>query len=120
MSARLLLDANLSPETAAYLRGLNHHVESVQELGWGNLTDEEIVEKAIRSNQVLITFDRDFSQTWYLSKHGELSVIWLRIREQKVDHVNEVLGDTLEVIRTKELAGSLTVVSEKGYKTIRW
>ncbi len=44
---RFLLDANLSPETAEYLRSLGYQAESIQEQGLGNLTDEQIVQKAV-------------------------------------------------------------------------
>ncbi len=49
---KFLLDANLSPETAEYLRGLGYHAESIQEQGLGNLTDEQVVQKAINEGSV--------------------------------------------------------------------
>ena len=40
---KLLLDANISPETAQFLRTLKYSVKSIQEEGLGKLPDEEIV-----------------------------------------------------------------------------
>lgn len=45
---KLLLDANLSPETAKFLRHQGFDVKSVQEEKLGKLTDEEIVKLAIK------------------------------------------------------------------------
>ena len=52
--AEFLLDANLSPETAVYLRELGFEVKSVQEEGWGRFSDEEITELAVRNGWILV------------------------------------------------------------------
>ena len=117
---KFLLDANLSPETTEYLRSLGYEAESIQEQGLGNLTDEQVVQKAINENSIIMTFDRDFSQTWYLSRQGRISIVWLRLKKQTVEHVNIVLGETLETLTEDELIRSLVVISEGGYKVVRW
>lgn len=117
---KFLLDANLSPETAEYLRSLGYKAESIQEQGLGNLTDEQVVQKATSEGSVIMTFDRDFSQSWYLNRQGRISMVWLRLKKQTVEHVNIVLGEVLELITEDELAGSLIVIKEEGYKVVRW
>lgn len=117
---KFLLDANLSPETAEYLRTLGFDTESIQERGLGNLNDEEVAEMTKREGRVLVTFDKDFSQSWYLGMKGKLSIVWLRLKEQRVEHVNIVLGESLEKVREEEFQGTLVVISERGYKVVRW
>ncbi|KKU29310.1 MAG: hypothetical protein UX80_C0005G0005 [Candidatus Amesbacteria bacterium GW2011_GWA2_47_11b] len=117
---KFLLDANLSPETAEYLRSLGYQAESIQEQGLGNLTDEQVVQKAINEGSVIVTFDRDFSQSWYLSYQGKISIVWLRLKKQTVEHVNVVLGDILEQVTEEEFKETLIAIGEEEYKLIRW
>ena len=117
---KFLMDANLSQETAEYLRNLGFNTESIQERGLGNLNDEEVTEMAKREGRVLVTFDRDFSQSWYLAHEGKLAVLWLRLKLQTVEHVNVTLGEILEEIRENDFVGSLIIVNEYSYKVVKW
>ncbi|TSC85379.1 MAG: hypothetical protein G01um101416_886 [Microgenomates group bacterium Gr01-1014_16] len=117
---KFLLDANLSPETAEYLRTLGFDTKSVQERGLGNLNDEEVAEMAKREGRVLVTFDRDFSQSWYLAMGGKLAVVWLRLKEQRVEYVNLVLGKRLKKLQDEDFSETLIVINERGYKVVRW
>ena len=93
MTATFLLDANLSPETSAFLRatfGLD--VTDLPSLGLSHLEDPDIVEYAKRTGRVIISFDLDFADLYHRGQHGQFGVILLRLSVQTVAAVNRVLG----------------------------
>ena len=94
---RLLLDANLSPETAILLRSRGFEVKSLIEMGLGALMDEEVFDLARRSNSILVTFDLDFGEMYYFATAKKLNVIVLRLNDQRVESVNAVLEQFFKI-----------------------
>lgn len=88
---RFLLDANLSPETAEYLRSLHYEVKSLIEDHQGDLPDEAVAEIARKEKLVVITFDLDFGEIYYFSTEKAFHVILLRLNDQRVEAVNQIL-----------------------------
>ncbi len=88
---RLLLDANLSPETASFLRSLGLDTKSLIEMGLGALEDQKVAELAHRDRRIIITFDLDFGEMYYFATAKKLNVIVLRLNDQRVEAVNAVL-----------------------------
>lgn len=90
---RFLLDANISPRTAAFLVDeFGIDVATVTELLPPDAPDEEVVELAIRERRVVITFDVGFGKLYYRYQRGRVGVIVLRLANQSVASVNIVLG----------------------------
>jgi predicted nuclease of predicted toxin-antitoxin system len=88
-----LLDANLSPQTAAFLREtLGLDVVHQRDVLPGSPTDDEMVALAVRERRVIITFDTDFGEIHHFRGHGTLGVIQLQLRNQTVEAVNRVLA----------------------------
>ena len=115
MSAqRFLLDANLLPETAAYLRAtFGFDVVDLLTLGQSHLTDREIVAMAKRESRVVITFDLDFGKIYHRWERGQIGAMVLRLEDQTVESVNLVLGRFFaNVATTVSLERSLIVVDE--------
>ncbi|MFH1169960.1 MAG: DUF5615 family PIN-like protein [Candidatus Vogelbacteria bacterium] len=94
---RLLLDANLSPETAIFLRSRGFEAKSLIEMGLGALMDEKVFELARRNNSVLVTFDLDFGEMYYFATAKKLNVIVLRLNDQRVESVNGILEQFFEI-----------------------
>ncbi len=92
---KFLLDANLSPETAIHLRSFDHDAKSLIEEKMGHLSDREVVARAVRERRVIVTFDLDFGELYYFSYKKRIGVIILRLRDQRVEMVNAVLGNFL-------------------------
>ncbi len=109
-----MLDANLSPETAAYLRAtFGFDVVDLLTLGQSHLTDREIVAMAKRDSRVVITFDLDFGKIYHRWERGQIGAIVLRLEDQTVESVNLVLGRFFaNVATTVSLERSLIVVDE--------
>lgn len=116
---KLLLDANLSPETAEFLRLKDSDVKSIQEEKLGKLSDEKVIRLAIKEQRIVVTLDLDFGELWYFVFEGKVGIIVLRTKLQTVEWVNKVLGEFLEKEYRSEMAKSLVVVSESGFRIVR-
>lgn len=91
---KYLLDANLSPLTRQFLeRQFDLDVIDLASEGLSSLPDEDVVALAKRSDRVIITFDLDFGEMYYLREPGTFGVIILRLVNQTVEAVNGVLGN---------------------------
>jgi predicted nuclease of predicted toxin-antitoxin system len=87
-----LLDANLSPETSAFLRtAFRFDVVDLASLGLAHLEDPDVVEYARQTNRVIVTFDHDIPERYHRELPGQFGVILLRLEVQTVAAVNRVL-----------------------------
>jgi predicted nuclease of predicted toxin-antitoxin system len=109
---RFLLDANLSPETAAFLRStFDFDAVDLLTLGLSGLTDREVVAMAKRDTRIVITFDLDFGEIYHRWERGRLGVIVLRLEDQPVESTNRVLGQCFATLApTIPLERSLVVL----------
>lgn len=57
-----LVDENLSPRIALWLRRLGYEAKAVCEVGLSGKTDEEIIAWLQKHNGILITSDLDFGE----------------------------------------------------------
>ena len=88
---KFLLDANMSPETAEFLRRrFSFDAISAIELGKANLEDLEIVALANQENRIIITQDLDFGGLYHETE-ARFGVIILRLSDQRIESVNSVL-----------------------------
>jgi len=115
---KLLLNANLSHETASFLRDLGFDALCLLEEGLGAITDEEVVELAKKENRIIITFDLDFGQLYHFREEGKIGVVILRLKDQTVEATNAVLGRFFDDFKGKEtqLQKSLVIVEEDRYR----
>lgn len=83
------------------------------------MTDREIVELAKREGEIIITHDLDFGQIYYFAEEGgEVGILVLRLRQQTVESVNEVLKRFLlsSALTEQQIRQSLVVLSETTYR----
>lgn len=118
---RLLLDANLSPITAGFLRKSGFDTKSITEDKLGYLKDLEVVKIARREKRLVVTFDLDFGEIYHARELGKVGIIVLRIRNQTPENINSVLGnffdsysDKIEKNRT-----SLIIIKEDNIRFVR-
>jgi predicted nuclease of predicted toxin-antitoxin system len=115
----LLLDANLSPETSAFLRALGLDVTDLSTRRLTDLTDLEIVALTRREKRTIVTFDLDFGEIYYRTQRGQIGVIILRLGDQTIEAVNAVLGQFFPSITPAvDLATSLIVIDEHQVRII--
>lgn len=111
---KLLLDANLSPQTREYLieTFLFDVIDLITENKSG-LSDEEIVSFAKKERRTIITFDLDFGEIYHFKEKGKIGVIVLRLEDQTVESVNKTLYKFFSsYVKNVNLSKSLVVLKE--------
>lgn len=74
---RFLVDAQLPPAMAAWLRARGHDAHHVREFGLDAVPDHEVVRRAVADQAIIVTKDSDFSR---LSANSPgCRVLWLRL-----------------------------------------
>ncbi len=116
---KFLLDANLSPITAEFLRNLNFDATSIIEQKLHNLSDEEVVRKAKKEERVIITFDKDFADLWYFRQKGKIGIMRIRTKNQTPENVNEILNKYFKNPKSKvDIRKQLVIIKETGFRII--
>jgi len=111
---KFLLDANLSPETQLFLeKTFGFDVASLLAQQRGQIPDEDVVELAKEQKRVVITFDQDFGEIYHFKEKGKFGAIVLRLEDQTVESVNQLLGEFFTQQQEIDLENSL-VILEKG------
>jgi predicted nuclease of predicted toxin-antitoxin system len=108
---RLLLDMNLPPALAEWLRGEGHDAVHVSEAGFGELPDSAIFERAVADHRVVVTFDLDFGE---LAVPGlwHAGVILFRLRTARRDHLQERLRVVIAQAGQAVEAGAIVLVED--------
>lgn len=84
---KLLLDANLSPKVAEGLREAGFDAIHVADIGLVTATDDQIFDRAVEDELVVVTADSDFGMLLALRRATSPSVVHLR-------HVAELPRDS--------------------------
>ena len=74
---RFLVDAQLPPGLAAWLRAKGHDATTVRDLGLRDAPDPEIWQRAHENGQIIVTKDEDFAAL-AASKGEGPCVLWVR------------------------------------------
>ena len=86
-----LVDAQLPPDVAAWLRSRGHDAIHLNEIGLKNAGDDAIWTLAVDSDAVIITKDRDFPDRYLSGKRPAPRIVWIRTgnlsRKAQVEHL---------------------------------
>ena len=117
---KFLIDENLSPLLSNYLRSLNYNAQAVREIGLKGKSDEEIIKWIQKNKRVLITADLDFGEFFYLNSFGQIGVIILKSKSQKLGSFKEIINylHKEKILEGKKL-GNFLVIATKGKYRIR-
>jgi predicted nuclease of predicted toxin-antitoxin system len=108
---RFLVDANLSPRVAEWLRSQGHDAAHVFEIGLNEAGDHRILEEAASRRQILLTVDLDFGEIVARSS-DRASVLILRLRSTATATVSRRLKVALPQAAVALEAGAVVVVGE--------
>jgi len=116
---RFLLDEDLSPRSAEYLRTLGHDAVHVREVGLKGRADQEIVAFARAEGRVLVTRDRDFADIRRYPPGSHGGTLRLKIPHPTAKAINAVLGRLLQRLGPDELTHNLVVTDGHRYRIRR-
>jgi predicted nuclease of predicted toxin-antitoxin system len=75
---RFLVDAQLPPALARWLREHGHPAEHVADRGMAAADDREIWSYALAVGAIVVTKDEDFARRRVSASHGP-SIVWIRL-----------------------------------------
>ena len=110
---KFLVDMQLSPALADWLAGQGHEAAHVHAVGLGKAPDDEILRRAARESEIVVTCDLDFPRLLALAGSSGPAVILLRGGDYGEAEVRELLGRVLRTLSADELSGSIVVVDRK-------
>ena len=109
---RLLLDMNLPPSMAEWLRSAGHDALHVRELGLSDAPDNEIFGRAAADERVVVTFDLDFAEIAGLTKDTGIGAVLLRLRLTGPEHLRQRLRAAFSAATPALEAGAIVVVED--------
>ncbi len=115
---RLYLDQMLGVDVFEALRKEGYDVLRSSDTGQSRADDQQILQKAIAENRVLITLDEHFGD-WVvlpLSKHP--GVIRIKVRPATSDRIISLLLPFLREYKMEDFKDRLVILSEKRVKWI--
>lgn len=116
--SKFLIDENLSPHLAEYLRSLGYEAIAVREVGLKGKRDADLIKWIQKEKAILITCDLDFGEFFYWQTFGKFGVIILRTKTQKCDSYKKVLKflHKEEILKDNRLSTSLLIASKDKYR----
>lgn len=109
---RFLLDMGISIDVAAFLQSVGHEAEHLHQLGLGSLPDSDILARAVRNKQIVITHDLDFANLLAASSLALPSVIIFRLRNMRPERLIPRLSSVLSDHSGDLAIGAILSVSE--------
>ena len=115
---KLYLDQMLRLDVAQALRGEGHDVVRASEVGQDRADDQQILQKSIDENRVLVTLDEHFGD-WVilpLSKHP--GVIRLKVNPTTSSNILKLLIPILRIHSSGQFKNHLVILSQRRAKWI--
>ncbi len=116
---RFLADMGVPGGVVVKLRQGGHDAVHLREQGLQRLPDEEIFQKAVAENRVLLTFDLDFSEIVALSGNENVGIVVLRLRNTRANHVMARLEKVLAESSDALEEGAVISVEEHRHRIRR-
>lgn len=115
---KLYLDQMFGLDVAEALRGEGYDIVRASEIGQARADDEQILQKAISENRILITLDEHFGD-WVilpLSKHP--GVIRIKVSPTASKNVLDILLPFLRLHSTEQFTDHLVILSQTRAKWV--
>ena len=109
---RFLLDMNLPPAMADWLRSGGHDAVHVREIGLAHLPDREVFARAAEDGRIVVTFDLDFGEIVGLAGATGSGVVLLGLRLARQHHLRERLQAAISRAAEALQAGATVVVED--------
>lgn len=115
---KFLVDENLSPLLAQYLRELKYQARAVREVNLKGKSDEKILEWVKKRKTVLITADREFGEFFYLKNFGQIGIIILESKSQSFKSFKKIIKilDKEKILKKRNLHKLLVIATEWSYR----
>jgi predicted nuclease of predicted toxin-antitoxin system len=107
---KLLLDMNLSPRWASFLRELGWDSIHWSSVGRANASDAEIMQYAAEKKLILLTHDLDFGAILAVTHGSKPSVVQIRSEDVSPEGIGERIAAALRVAQSDLETGALLTI----------
>ena len=115
---RFLIDQDVYHVTVCWLKDQGHNVVTAVELGLASSSDEELLKKAVETERIMVTRDKDFGALVFLNNIRETGVILLRINPATIKETHQEIHRLLEE-HGENLKGLFCVVEPHRHRVRR-
>ena len=115
---RFLIDENLSPRLAVFLRALGYDAVAVRDVGLRGHSDTALMKWAKDHGGIIVTRDVELGEVTFWQAEGRIGMVILRSASQHV-RAHEAVLHTLHrqgVLQDDRLAHALLVSTPTGYR----
>ena len=116
---RFYLDQMFRVEVAQALRKEGYDVIRASERGQARADDQQVLQRAISENRILITLDEHFGDWVVLPLSRHQGVIRLKVHPTTSKNVLRILNPFLKLHAQEQFKNHLVILSEKRAKWIR-
>jgi predicted nuclease of predicted toxin-antitoxin system len=109
---RFLLDMNLPPAMAEWMRSDGHDAVHVRDLGQTRYPDYQIFAHAAADRRIVVTFDLDFGEIAAFAPGAGIGVVLLRLRLARHSYLQERLRAALAEAAEAFQAGAIVLVED--------
>jgi|SRR5216683_3949176 len=109
---RFLLDMNLSPAMADWLREEGHDAVHARDIGLATLPDRDLFARAVTEERILITFDLDFGDIAGAAGGAGPGVLLLRLRSPRQAHMRQRVQTAISLAAEALVAGAVVLVED--------
>ena len=107
---KLLLDENLSPQHAIWLREQGHDAVAVLEVGLSGAPDDDVLRFAVDNGRALMTLDADFANVIRFPPEQTRGVVRLKVHPATEDQIRAAISRALLFIHNIDISARLVVV----------
>jgi predicted nuclease of predicted toxin-antitoxin system len=102
----------VSPRTVAFLRSLGHEAIRLHEIGLDRTSDSDVIARAVREGQVVLTFDLDYPALLALRTENRVSAVIIRTVSADSAWVNARLAECLPLMASALQEGAIVVLED--------
>lgn len=106
---RFLCDENITQDVVKLLINAGYDVETVQSMNLRGISNSDLLQKAIESDRILITFDVDFNQPLVKIFPG---ILLIRIQPNTDKYVLPAIEKLLRKINTIDFVNKVIILDE--------
>ena len=116
---KIYLDQMFGVDVAEALRSEGHDVIRASEIGQSRADDNQILEKAVSENRILITLDEHFGDWVVLPLKLHSGVVRLKVNPATSKNIIRLILPFLRLYNTEHFINYLVILSPKRSKWIR-
>ena len=109
----VLFDENMPRRLRHDLPG--HEVQTVVRMGWGSIKNGELLRRASKDFDVILTCDRQMQYQQNLSSF-DIAVVVLSARKNDLDHLRPLMQQELAELESPLIPGTVTVIAESAMR----